>query len=183
MKLLFFLSIIPFIVMADSHQDETRYEYGLAQPYRLRSVEIVQIMELQEHESKVEFIFVCNKSSKEKGEFPMERKKHTLRLFGPLINKVWYDSDETIAFHKALVGTRVQVVHLKSGELLVDHEITQKRLMGTTGGIPFYTIDSSEYFKKGQAYKVTIQLPPKGDAEAIYQKLEFVIGIHRGVYL
>lgn len=180
MKLLLFLSIIPFISMADSHQDEPRYEYGLAHPYRLRSVEIVQIMELQESASKVEFIFVCNKSSKEKGG-SMERKKHTLKIFFPLNKeRIGIVSKELRAFYKALIGTRIQVMNLKSGEVFVDHEIVKERsYMGTMGGIPFYTITSSEYLKKGQAYKVTIQLPPKGDTKAIYQKLELVIGIRR----
>lgn len=56
--------------------------------------------------------------------------------------------------------------------------------MGLIGKlIPYYTIAGSEYLKKGQAYKVTVHLPPKADKKALYQKLELVIGIHRGVWL
>ena len=56
--------------------------------------------------------------------------------------------------------------------------------MGLIGKlIPYYTIAGSEYLKKGQAYKVTVHLPPKADKKDLYQKLELVIGIHRGVWL
>lgn len=185
MKLLLLL-IMPVILIGNTNEHESMNTPLIPSfNYDLSFIETIQLLELKDSPSKVEFTFVCKKSSGKKGFLGFQRLFHVFRLWIPLIKEdVFYESKEAKAIKRAIVGTKITVTHLEMDKLLFEHTITKVRdSIDSYGRKPVYWIPYRPSLKKGQTYKVEIELPPKGNSKAEYQILELAIGLERGDYL